>query len=78
MTSMWKFNNSTYAYQTNDRLVADRMKRRKRFYLFNMGWNCNHWVFHVKKKNQRDALNTLQALINQKPKYNINKEVWEG
>lgn len=76
MTIIWKFNKTSYAYQTDDKTIADKMKRRKKFYLFNKGWNCNHWVFHVPKKNQRDALNTLKSLTNTKPRYNIKNEVW--
>lgn len=78
MAVMWKYQNLTYAYQTDDKTIADKMERREKFYLFNKGWNCNHWVFHVPKKNQRDALNTLKALTNKEPEYNSKSDVWES
>lgn len=75
-TCMWKYESSIYAYQTDSREIANKMKRRHRFYLFNEGIKCNHWVFHTKKKNQRDAVNTLRTLTDKIPFYNEKLNIW--
>jgi len=74
---MYKYQNNVWAYQTEDKKIADKMKRRQNFSLFNYGWNCDHWVFHTSKKNKRDALSTLKALTGKEPIYNSKNDVWE-
>jgi predicted Zn-ribbon and HTH transcriptional regulator len=76
MTYLWKFEKDIYAYQTEDKVIANKMKRRG-YELFNEGMNCNHWVYHTRKESIRDAKRTLKALTLKDPKYNESTEVWE-
>ena len=73
---MWKYYENEFAYQTDDKAIANNLKRRG-FCLFNYGLNCDHWVYHTRKRCERDALSTLKALTKKEPKYNSKSDVWE-
>jgi hypothetical protein len=76
MTSMWKYFEGEYAYQTDEKSIAINMKRRG-YDLLNYGSNHDHWVFVANKNCQREAISTLKALTNKSPNYNEYTEVWE-
>ena len=77
-TSMWKVFPGKYLYQTYDKRVAEKMKRSNNFYFWSKGINCKFWIFICKKKNKRDALNTLVRLTGSKPIFNPLSEVFEA
>jgi len=77
MTYMWKYETGIFAYQTDDKIIADKMERREKFLLFNEGMNCNHWVYHTDKRSTRNALSTLKTLSGIEPKYRSFEDIWE-
>ena len=46
---------SYIGFDNNERLleIANKMKRRG-YDLFNYGLNCDHWVYHASKRNERE------------------------
>ena len=80
-TCMWKYYENTFAFQTNDKDIAFKMKRRKGLSLFNYGINCEHWVYHLTLEagdSEEIAIRILKKLTSNEPIFNSEMEVWES
>ena len=61
-----------YRFQTDDKKLADKMRRRNKFKLISWGVNCNHWIYQtiISKpfiaKKMFKALSGENAILNKK------------
>jgi len=68
MTYMWQEERGVmiFRFQTDEKSVADKMKRRKNFKCVGIGLNCPLWIFvatFYSPQKSKNALNVLTGRI---------------
>lgn len=78
MTYLWQEEKGKqyYRFQTDDSLVAEKMRRRKRFVLAGRGINCRFWIYQVTLNRLRDAKKVLGVLSHKEVNYDASNEVY--
>lgn len=65
-----------YRFQTNNRVVAAKMKRRNKFRLVGWGVNCELWIFQAIFGKPETARKALKALAGNIVKYDKNEDLF--
>ncbi len=70
MTYLWQEERGKYFYrvQTDDRLVAKKMRRRNGFHLCAQALNANLWIFSCRFSRPDIAKKTIKSITCKKPK----------
>ena len=70
MTYLWQEERGKFFYkvQTDDRLVAKKMKRRNGFHLCGHALNANLWIFTCQFSRPDIAKKTIKSITCRKPK----------
>lgn len=63
-----------FRFQTDEKSVADKMKRRKNFKLVGIGQNCTLWIFVASFYSPQKARKALEVLTNRP----VQKDTEEG
>lgn len=77
-TYLWReeIKKSYYRFQTDEKTIADKMKRRKNFEYIGSGLNCSVWFFQTKFKRFDMARNTLKALTGNTVNFNKKDDIY--
>lgn len=80
MNYMWQEERSQpyYRFQSDDRSIANKMKRREKFKLVASGVNCNLWVFVATFSRPDIARKSFKALTGSKPVFNTKEEIFQS
>ncbi len=64
MTYLWKeeYGQKHYKIQTDEKAIADILKRRKNFTLVTYGLNCDLWIFNCEFKRPDIARKVLKSI----------------
>jgi len=67
-TYMWQeqYGYPVFRFQTNDPVVAKRMRQRKKFILVGYGINARLWLYSCSFYKPQDARRTLRHITGQK------------
>ena len=78
MTYMWQEEKGKpyYRFQTDDKDIADKMKRRNKFELSAWGVNCKLWIYIVEFPRPIRAKEALKSLTKKGLKFDENKEIY--
>ena len=78
MTSMWQEEKGKpyYRFQTDEKEISDKMKRRNKFELSAWGVNCSLWIYTVEFPRPIRAKEALKSLTNKSVKFDENKEIY--
>ena len=78
MTSMWQEERGKpyYRFQTDDKDIADKMKRRQKFVLVGWGYNCALWIYQVQFKRPTIAKKAFETLTGKKSNFDSKKEIF--
>ncbi len=78
MVYMWQEQKGRpyYRFQTDDKDIADKMKRRNKFNLTARGWNCNLWIYLTTFNRPQIAKNALKTLTGNSVKFDKNKNIF--
>ena len=78
MTYMWQEERGKhyYRFQTDEKQIAVKMKRREKFEFFGRGMNCSLWIFQTKFKRFDIAKKTLKALTGNSVKFNNKEDIY--
>jgi len=78
MTSMWQEERGKpyYRFQTDEREINNKMKRRNKFELVGWGVNCNLWIYQVQFKRPDIAKKTFKALTGKMAILDKKKDVF--
>ena len=77
MTYLWQEEKKKpyYRFQTDEKAIADKMKRRNKFKLVGSGMNCPLWIFQTTFTRPVLAKNTLKVLTGKKPIFDNFEEI---
>lgn len=77
---MWQEERSQpyYRFQTDDKNLANKMKRREKFKLVASGVNCNLWVYVATFSRPDIARKAFKALTGNKPIFNTKEEIFQS
>ena len=80
MTCMWREikGDTIYRFQTDEKDIAIKMKRRKKFWLVGWGMNCSLWIYRVHFSRPDLARAALTSLTGKKIKYIPEEDVFEA
>lgn len=67
-----------YRFQTDDKIIADRMKRREKFKLAGRGYNCCLWIYQAIFTRPDIAKKAFKTLTGSKPILNKADDVFEA
>ncbi len=78
MTSMWQEERGKpyYRFQTDDKDIADKMKRRNKFELIGWGVNCNLWIYQVKFSRPDIAKKAFETVTGKKANFDSKQEMY--
>ena len=78
MTSMWKEEKGKpyYRFQTDDKDIADKMKRRNKFELIGWGVNCELWIYQVSFSRTDIAKKVFETLIGKKSNFDSKADLF--
>ena len=78
MTYMWQEEKGKpfYRFQTEEKTIADKMKRRTKFEHIGSGLNCSFWMFQTKFSRFDMARNTLKSLTGNSVKYHKKDDIY--
>lgn len=78
MTYMWQEERGKkyYRYQTDEKAIADKMKRRHKFELVGWGDNCELWVFQAIFSRPDIAKKAFKTLTGCKIEFDDREEVF--
>lgn len=65
-----------YRFQTKNREVANRMKRRNKFKQVGWGVNCDWWIYQAVFGKPETARKALKALAGNDVKFNKNEDIF--
>ena len=70
MTYLWQEERGKqfYRVQTDERLVAKKLRRRNGFHLCGYGWNTSLWIFTCRFSRPDIAKKTLKSITGKKVK----------
>lgn len=66
-----------YRFQTDEKTLADKMKRREKFKLVANGFNCNLWIFQATFSRPDIARKTFKTLEGQNAIFNEKEEIFQ-
>lgn len=66
-----------YRFQTDDKIIADKMKRREKFKLVGRGFNCPLWIFQAIFTRPDIARKAFQTLTGSKAVLDKEHDVFE-
>ena len=80
MTCMWQEQRGEmyFRFQTDDKSIADKMKRRQKFSLTAYGMNCSLWIYHSHFTRPDLARAAIKSLTVKKVKYIAEEDVFEA
>ena len=67
-----------YRFQTDEKELADKMKRREKFKLVSRGLNCNHWIYLATYSRPDLARKTFKALCGKGAIFNKKEDVFQS
>lgn len=67
-----------YRFQTDEREIANKMKRRNKFKLISWGVNYNHWIYLGIFSRPDIARKTLKVLSGNEVKFNIEEDLYKS
>lgn len=79
MLCMWREQKGKpfYQFQTDEKILADKMKRREKFKLVAKGYNCNLWIYQGSFSRPDIAKKTFIALSGQNAIFNEKEEIFQ-
>jgi hypothetical protein len=66
-----------YRFQTDEKELADKMKRREKFKLVSKGLNCYHWIYLATYTRPDLARKTFKALCGKVAILNKNEDIFQ-
>lgn len=78
MIEMWQLmrGEKYYWFQTKDRAIYNKMKKRKKFRLVSWGMNCDWWTFEAEFTRPDIARNALKTLAGNPVKYDKKDDIF--
>lgn len=78
MTSMWQEERGKpyYRFQTDDKDISDKMKRRNKFELVGWSVNCELWIYQVSFSRCDIAKKVFETLIGKKSNFDSKAEIF--
>jgi len=78
MTSMWQEERRKpyYRFQTDDKDIADKMKRRNKFTLTACGVNCKLWIYQVTFSRPDIAKKAFETVTGKKANFDSKQEMY--
>lgn len=78
MIFMWQENRGEhfYRFQTENKVIAARMKRRNKFRLTARGINCDIWIFQAIFSRPDIARKALKTLAGNTVKYDKKEDIF--
>ncbi|MBL1123908.1 MAG: hypothetical protein D8M26_13620 [Ignavibacteriae bacterium] len=78
MIYMWQENRGEqyYRFQTNNRAIAERMKRRIKFHLTACGINCEIWIYQAIFSRPDIARKALKTLAGNTVKFDKKEDIF--
>ena len=78
MTYMWQEERGKqyYKFQTDDREIANKMKRRAKFELVARGINCELWIFQTTFSRPDIARKAFKSLTGGKIEFDDREEIF--
>jgi len=75
---MWQMGRGSkdYRFQTDQKEISDKMKRRNKFKLTARGWNCNLWIYLVNFTRPDLAKKSFETLIGKKSNFDSKAEIF--
>ena len=65
-----------FRFQTDERDIYEKMRRRKKFHLSSWGLNCALWVFSTQFNRLSTAKKALKALTGKPVKFDQNEDIY--
>lgn len=78
MVEMWQLirGEEYFWFQTKDRSIYKKMKKRKKFRLISTGVNCDWWIFEAIFTRPDIARNALKTLAGNPVKYDKKDDIF--
>lgn len=78
MTSMWQEERGKhfYRFQTDNKEISNKMKRRNKFKLVGYGYNCTLWIYQAVISRPDIARNILKTLSGGIVKFNEKEDLF--
>ena len=78
MTSMWQEERGKkyYRFQTDEKEVANKMRRRNKFELVGWGVKCELWIFQSTFSRPDIARNAFKSITGRKAEYDDRAEIF--
>jgi hypothetical protein len=75
---MWQMEKKRpeYRFQTDDKKLADKLKRRENFKLVGNGLNCDLWIFQTSINRPDNARRMFKHISGGKINFNPNEDVF--
>lgn len=65
-----------YRFQTDDKAIATKMKRRNKFKLIGLGVNCNCWIYIATITRPDIARKSIKALTGNEVKFSQEEDLY--
>ena len=65
-----------YRFQTEDKKISEKMRRRNKFSIISWGLNCNFWIYHASFSRSDIAIKAFQTLTGEKAIFNSADDVY--
>ena len=78
MTSMWQEERGKkyYRFQTDEKDIAQKMRRRNKFELVGWGVNCNLWIFQSSFSRPDIARKAFKSIMGGRIEFDDRKEIF--
>ena len=78
MTFMWQEEQGKkyYRFQTDERDIAKKMRRRNKFEIVGSGVNCELWIFQAIFLRPDIARNAFKSITGRKVEYDAREEIF--
>ena len=75
---MWKEERGKpyYRFQTDDKEISNKMKRREKFKLISWGVNCQHWIYLAEFSRPDIAKKVFKTIAGGKIDFDIREEIF--
>ena len=79
MLYMWREEKGKpiYRFQTDEKALADKMRRREKFRIISKGFNCKLWIFGATFSRPDIARKTFKALTGQNAIFNEREDIFQ-
>jgi hypothetical protein len=67
-----------FRFQTDEKSIADKMKRRQKFSRTAYGMNCTFWIYRAHFTRPDLARAAFKSLTGEKIKYNAEEDIYCG